>query len=311
MADNPQVMVHISTPATRNNDNLYRSLADAYLAFEPYRRVPEEIRESPVNEPAAIESTPPGATDTPSINSYGSFPSQVASERCSNSVDEPTASPDLITGRLGQLERINSRWKQHNAPSPSSGNSISTDVPAYEDGVLIEDSQLALQAVTSQLGDGFDDTTECKFEHLLDTVAPPPPPITVKSPGVLPSQVTPYLEELKQQNPERFKPTNTARNVNLDERGHWSIDCSSWSGELQLHFWNSLQKHVSSGRLGWAVSLHRQTAHSCELGLVRLYCWAEVIEHMWLMLWLSSKGKIVGSGAKWLDSEDAVIFSFS
>jgi hypothetical protein len=44
------------------------------------------------------------------------------------------------------------------------------------------------------------------------------------------------------------------------------------------------------------------------LGRVRLYCWAEVVEHTWLLLWLCSKGEVVGSGCKWMDADGSVAF---
>jgi hypothetical protein len=86
------------------------------------------------------------------------------------------------------------------------------------------------------------------------------------------------------------------------------VDSSSWSANMQQEFWDSICENVSSGRLGWGITLYRDTSSPKILGLVRLYCWAEIVEHTWLMMWLCSRGKIVGSSSKWIDADGKVMF---
>ena len=143
------------------------------------------------------------------------------------------------------------------------------------------------------------------FQDLAVTVTPPSAHVSIESPGTLPSQVTPYLEGLKQKDPARFK-AKLSRILQADERGHWRVDCRLWPKHIQLGFWSSLQDDVQSGRLGWGVTLHRD-ATRMKLGLVRLYCWGEIVEHTWLSLWQHSGGRIWSTGAVWVDASEVEI----
>jgi hypothetical protein len=149
------------------------------------------------------------------------------------------------------------------------------------------------------------------FSALPIDAFPPAPKITTEHPGKLPSQITKHLTALKSQNPKRFNPSKKHGLPKPDDRGYWSITCSSWPTRSQHDFWISLYEHVSSGRLGWGTTLYRDAPSSHTLGQVRLYCWAEVIEHMWLLLWFCSKGEIVGSGSRWMDADGKVVFEVS
>lgn len=140
------------------------------------------------------------------------------------------------------------------------------------------------------------------FSELPVTVTPPSAQISIESPSTLPSQITPYLEGLKQQDSARFNP-KTVRTLKPDERGHWRVDCRLWPKHVQLEFWSALQDDVQSGRLGWGVTLHREVARM-RLGLVRLYCWGEIVEHIWLSLWQHSGGRVWSTGAVWVDANE-------
>lgn len=161
--------------------------------------------------------------------------------------------------------------------------------------------------------------TDCQetldFNQLPLEVIPPTPKISTKCPGALPSQVTKYLSTIKQQNPNRFKPSQTLRAVDSDERGYWLVDTGKWPLRTQYDFWLSLCDHVRTGRFGWGVLLYREPStqrsdgvqNQSRLGQVRLYCWGEIIEHVWLALWLFSLGRVSRSGSTWFDAGDAVV----
>jgi len=149
---------------------------------------------------------------------------------------------------------------------------------------------------------------ESDFSKLAFDAYPPPPKVSVERPSRLPSQITKHLAAIKDQSPKRFRTTTKHSTPKADERGYWLINCSTWSRKLQHDFWNSVCGHIQSGRLGWAVSLHRDTLSAKALGQVRLYCWAEVAEHMWLILWLCSNGQVVGSQTRWIDADGRVVF---
>jgi hypothetical protein len=145
------------------------------------------------------------------------------------------------------------------------------------------------------------------FSKLPFSVLAPEPKIGITSPGTLPSQITPYLATIKTQNPMRFKPIKKLHDPAPDTRGWWSIDCSEWPARAQKDFWDALCKLLEDGSLGWATSLHREVGAQT-LGEVRLYCWGELVEHMWLVLWLCSKGKVDGAGLTWFDAWKTAVF---
>jgi len=146
------------------------------------------------------------------------------------------------------------------------------------------------------------------FSKLSFDAFPPAPKVSIERPGRLPSQVTKHLGAIKAQNPKRFRYSKKHRTPKADERGYWAIACSSWSVKLQQEFWTTLCEHISSGRLGWGTTLHREASSIHTLGQIRLYCWAEIAEHVWLVLWLSSKGQVAGSESKWIDADGNVVF---
>lgn len=146
-------------------------------------------------------------------------------------------------------------------------------------------------------------------------VLPPAPNVSTENPGTLPSQMTKYLHGIKQQNPGRFKPSRTLRALDTDERGYWLVETASWSTKIQFEFWSSLCQRITNGNFGWGVYLCREPqyddqtgrASAHELGQVRIYCWGEMVESIWLALWLYSDGKISGSGARWFDAGDVAV----
>ncbi|KAK7191829.1 hypothetical protein DPSP01_007135 [Paraphaeosphaeria sporulosa] len=428
--DKPEVLAHVSTPATRANDDLYRSLADAYLAFEPHR--PSEKAEDKEslpghvsfqsNRPQPSQGLPLGSAPAVSVlnsmDSYGSFPSHLHSgdrssdQTHSDNHETPSSAEGVSISRLERLERMQSRWKEQRTPRSSLAKdrrqSISTVIAPAEESTFIEDTQQAILAMESQLPDDMSTTSEeasdddadefvdqdvtlgatevarpdidrtpfgpssgnlqtkpqrdaspdeeqsatqkshktdapertvqapssqCSivpvdvesketsqtrqpetqghrvdFDCLASTVCPPPPKITILTPSTLPSQITPYLDKLKQENPGRFKTKVVLRALEADERGHWRVDCRLWPKHVQHQFWTFLQKDVESGRLGWGVTLHRDPM-KMRLGLVRFYCWGETVEHVWLALWLHSGGRVWSTGATWLDGGDIEVLS--
>lgn len=36
--------------------------------------------------------------------------------------------------------------------------------------------------------------------------------------------------------------------------------------------------------------------------IVKVYCWGEVVGEIWLLLWVGSKRKVDGVGARWVDA---------
>jgi hypothetical protein len=424
---NNEILVHISTPATRQNDDLYRTLADEYLIFEPCRRpgVYDEQRSSnpALTGKAKLNSAAPPLEQheraavgnsilSTSKDSYGSFPSHVSSEDQAGGGQHAGSGPFResmgdgsipTSSRLARLDHMHRHWKQ-TTPKATPKASFTdghrrADIakPAEETGTaFIEDTQLAEQALMSQLPDSYSMTSEDTssdedesqillqqerppvhdnqhvevsivaasitdlsapvarssstgptksqdfvlnatiesslpaigaptrppevildddefkeaqdFSNVPSDAFPPAPKVSVERPSKLPSQITKHLAAIKAQNPKRFKFLTKLYTPKYDDRGYWSVDCSSWPEKLQHEFWTALCESVLRGRLGWGTTLFRETSSSQALGTVRFYCWAEVAEHIWLLMWLYSKGKIVGSKSKWIDADGAAVF---
>jgi hypothetical protein len=393
MNDEQEILVHISTSVTRQKDDVYRSLADAYLEFEPCA---VHSGSSPGPSSPSLEMTLVVPDVTTSRDSYGSFPSHIESGDLSSSqkqADTQISSSlheesQLHTSRLGRLEQLHMRWKQTSSRACGQRSVGAPPSSTLEDGAFIDNTQLAYQAMQSQLFDALsatsEDTSEDEsgpvetslaeptenphmahvieeptmvvsprnfeadltisrptipetstrhsilskqnpfqeqpsaskaqrpnFQGLPSEIFPPAPTITVQVPRRLPSQITKFLETLKIQNPNRYKPRRNRRSLDHDERGCWIVDNSTWPSAVQFEFWTSLADHVSSGRLGWGVTLHRDILRPHELGLVHLFCWGEIVEHIWLALWLCSGGRISGSGSSWMDAEESVVIEVS
>lgn len=405
-----EVLVHISTPATRENDELFRSLANAYTTFQPFQihlneADQKKVKVGETNEPDsaslrqrqeitmrdAATSTEPAA----SRESYGSFPSNISPEDRSLDRDAAQTNDGSIRpiSRLAQLDRSYLSWRKRATPRASLNRgrqkppSDSPD-PEEADTGFIDDSQLAVEVLQSQLQDTYSTTSEDTSEEdelpskileraekrsfktvgliqsrhrekagdvqlnavpETDTLAvlegsslndymdplmhtdritrrnvqtvvdqldfsllpvdafPPAPTISVTHPQTFPSQITKYLAVIRLKNPDRFTPLKIQRSLEADERGYWLIDCMQWSPTVQWEFWSSLHEQVHSGRVGWGATLHCEAKPESSLGRVKLYCWGEVTEHMWLLLWLCSKGKLPGSGSKWIDANGIAV----
>lgn len=406
MTDDIEVLVHISTPATRQNDELYRSLAHAYTEFEPYQTYRDQswrrVKTSDGAKSSHVDTTPAPTKATPqelldsvpvaSKEMYGSFPSNLSSDGLRQQDHESFLDDSArTTSRLAQLDRSYINWRRRTTSLTTSkhdkaNSTVSSDGLEDADTGFIEDSQSALQAVQSQLQDVYSTTSadtsddghqeeavvgsesqagehslpmvlcdtaaedislpgpleetiiadvrpspleestllfqrptefsQDEFDSTLDRLDfstlpldafPPPPPISVETPKTLPSQITKHLAVIKARNPDRFRPLKIRRNLIPDERGYWRIDCTRWSLGLQQEFWSSLYDHVCSGRIGWGTTLHRESTSGRTLGVVRLYCWCEVLEHFWLLLWLCSKGEVAKLDLKWIDADGVAV----
>lgn len=77
-------------------------------------------------------------------------------------------------------------------------------------------------------------------------------------------------------------------------------------------FWTYLTRFLHEGRAGWGVWCERslttapQPAHACR-DVVTIYCWGEVVGHIWLLLFLASERKVRGLGARWVDAGGEVV----
>ncbi|KAJ9497127.1 hypothetical protein H2202_007283 [Exophiala xenobiotica] len=101
-----------------------------------------------------------------------------------------------------------------------------------------------------------------------------------------------------------FRPVYVARDVNVLERGYWQfsihiVDSSIpedarkeeaacvWTEEEFVRFWQNLSRFVQDGKAGWGTALVKEEDGERQWR-IRLFTWAEVLGHVWLVLWVLS-----------------------
>ncbi|OAA79459.1 hypothetical protein LEL_02945 [Akanthomyces lecanii RCEF 1005] len=133
-------------------------------------------------------------------------------------------------------------------------------------------------------------------------VRPPSPPVGIDHLDHA-SLVSAKLAKLAHDLSSRYRPT-MHRSTTLDplERGHWRVDCSTWPPAQRADAWAFLVSYIRSGLAGWGVWC-RRSADSHE---IKLYGWAHVAKHTYLLLYLASGRHIKATGAKWFDAEGVV-----
>ncbi|RMY79221.1 hypothetical protein D0863_00178 [Hortaea werneckii] len=111
---------------------------------------------------------------------------------------------------------------------------------------------------------------------------------------------------------DSYKPVSTLREPGRLERGHWQLPSSgisTWPTTLQLDFWNFLSQFISSGNGGWGLWCARegQDGDGQSLGTIRVYCWGEVVKHVYLLLYTASQSKVRKMGLQWVDGEGKIV----
>lgn len=161
------------------------------------------------------------------------------------------------------------------------------------------------------------------FASLATSIYPPQPKVST---GRFETHVTDALRQLDAMPhiADRYKPTSIFRDIELLERGHWLVQCSSWTIDQQVGLWETLAQLIESGSAGWGVWCSRgQEAggDSCvgardvdanastadELGPVRVYCWGEIAKHIYLLLYVASSSQVRRAGLQWIDSQGLVV----
>ena len=118
------------------------------------------------------------------------------------------------------------------------------------------------------------------------------------------------------------------RSLQILERGHWLIVISKFPPPLLNKFWEFLSEYVGEGRAGWGTWCYREKTkieglqiqnsptqdhenpddgmnarkRDGEQEVAKIYCWGEVVREVWLVLFIASERKVLGSGARWIDA---------
>jgi hypothetical protein len=174
-----EILVHVSAPTTHKSDDTYRFLARAYADFEPYN--PDEdrghnltiVKNAPANSSKRGSFEDAHVVLAASKESFGSFPSCIPSGDDCNVPSFSAASLESFqnsvvdSSRLAQLERIQLHWKRKTGVKSSFPPASSANIPSAGDpgATFIEDSQLAAQALQSQLFDRGSTTSEATSDE--------------------------------------------------------------------------------------------------------------------------------------------------
>ncbi|KAK7545497.1 hypothetical protein IWX49DRAFT_564689 [Phyllosticta citricarpa] len=151
-------------------------------------------------------------------------------------------------------------------------------------------------------------TVDFGFGSLPIELEPPPPPTAKRKTF---NESTPTLESFSRSlSPDRyFKTSFISRPIQDDERGCWIIETNSWGLKYQYEFWTQLKSLITTGRLG-AVRCQRNTPQHYPwtgtdgkekegLGTVWVFCWGQVVSHLWLTMLIHSHREIEKSRACW------------
>lgn len=97
-----------------------------------------------------------------------------------------------------------------------------------------------------------------------------------------------------------------SRPISSFEIGHWVIDTKSWSPRLQLSFWRVLTNQIGLRQAGVSTWCKR-IPEPGQLGTVKVYCWGELVKHLFLFLFTIADTGISSQEACWLDGQDQVV----
>lgn len=151
------------------------------------------------------------------------------------------------------------------------------------------------------------------------------------------SSISSWKKKSKRSNTTRRHQT---RPIRSSERGYWSLDPSPWPPALQFEFWTYLGRIIRLGRAGWEVwcvraaksvnGHHRDDRHhescsfmsstdvstdidsshpcsSSSLGPIKVFCWGEIVPHLYLLLFVASRRALRTVEASWIDAKKEVV----
>ncbi|KAH0348370.1 hypothetical protein KCU81_g3243, partial [Aureobasidium melanogenum] len=152
------------------------------------------------------------------------------------------------------------------------------------------------------------------FKSLPTQIHPQPPPT---GSGTFVSHITPQLQSQFWNSAElqgKYKPL-LHRDLEQSERGYWQIDTRAWSPKIQIKFWIFLQSNIGSGVGGWGVwclrgndtEANEDEVADMELGTVKVFCWGEVVGHVWLLCYVASQARLKRVESHWIDADGKVV----
>lgn len=214
------------------------------------------------------------------------------------------------------------------------GDPTSVGDPPSSSGSLLPYKRTSSQHDLSQIAPTSSPWSGLTSQRPVAEIHPPPPATSIAAFGThISSALTVIESKLPLQ--DYFRPSHTTRSLGVLERGHWQLKIDKdWPLELREKCWSFLQKLIGEGRAGWGVWCERYAdrweatsagenlaenvvanavdrtresrGRECEASpgneLVRVYCWGEVVPHLYLVLFMATDRRIKGQGAAWIDA---------
>ncbi|KAL2269811.1 hypothetical protein VTJ83DRAFT_1995 [Remersonia thermophila] len=141
------------------------------------------------------------------------------------------------------------------------------------------------------------------LDDALEIIPPPPP---ASSRDLRPEDlVTDLLARLARELDldRRFRPASQSRPLRPFERGYWLLDCRAWEPELKRSAWSFLASYLAKGAAGWGTSCRRDEPFH----RLRVYGWGCTVGHIYLVLYLASRRRVLSTGAKWVAGGGEVV----
>jgi hypothetical protein len=96
------------------------------------------------------------------------------------------------------------------------------------------------------------------------------------------------------------------RPIKKFEIGHWVIETGTWTWKLQLSFWKDLTRQIALRQAGISTWCAR-VPEPVQLGTIKVYCWGEIVEHLYLFLFTISDTGVSSQEVCWLDGQNEVV----
>lgn len=142
------------------------------------------------------------------------------------------------------------------------------------------------------------------------------------------THLTKTLERVSKRVPlsRYFRPAYVARDVGVLERGYWQFCIRIEDGSIrkprrasseQHHsppwtegdfgqFWQGISQFIQHGKAGWGTRLVKEARDSNQWS-IRLFTWAELLGHIWVILWILSDKLIQGVPMQWIAGDGSVV----
>ncbi|KAI7236873.1 hypothetical protein KC330_g3502 [Hortaea werneckii] len=257
--------------------------------------------------PSQRSTSDPGPVSESLNHTVQAAPSMEAHSQPAKSHDTAKLSPLVARQTRDESKAPMSAPKVADRPSGSQNACQTQAEPQVETSAVAVTDDAAMISPMPETS-----TSSAAIQALPIAIYPPEPEAALAK---FTTHVTYHLNFLAESSfaKDSYKPVSIVREPGRLERGHWLLPSSGisvWPATFQLDFWNFLGQFISSGNGGWGLWCAREIYHGDDqssLGTVRVYCWGEVVKHVYLLLYTASQSKVRKMGLQWVDREGKIV----